>query len=156
MAIAQAHPAYQKAARYCSYQDRTEKEVRAKLSALGVTQETETEQLIQALKAKKLLDEERYVASFIRGRVVGKHWGKRKLQRALASQGVGATLIQKGLAALDDADYLRGLREVAERKKQALAGTPPQQEQQKLTNYLLQKGYEPALVDQTVQELVAE
>ncbi|MEM9416807.1 MAG: RecX family transcriptional regulator [Bacteroidota bacterium] len=153
MSIAQAHPAYPKAARYCSYQDRTEKEVRVKLHALGVTQETAVEELMQALRAEKFLDEERYVASFIRGRIVGKQWGRRKIQRALASKGVAEMLIRQGLAAIDEAAYLQGLRTVAERKKQVLADKDPRQ--QKLTNYLLQKGYEPDLVYQIVQELAA-
>ncbi|MEL6606847.1 MAG: hypothetical protein AAFP88_01180, partial [Bacteroidota bacterium] len=60
------HRAYEKATRYCSYQDRTEKEVRTKLRALGVMQEAEVAQLIQTLKAEKFLDEERYVASLDR------------------------------------------------------------------------------------------
>lgn len=156
MAIVDVHKAYQKVARYCAYQDRTEKEVRAKLQAVGVTQETEIEKLIETLKAEKFLDEERYVTSFVRGRLVGKHWGKRKIQLALASKGIAPDLIHKGLAAIEDPAYLQTLREIAIRKKQGLAGKDPRQDQQKLTNYLLQKGYEPDLVYQTVQELLGE
>ena len=150
------HPAYEKAARYCSYQDRTEKEVRSKLRTLGVTQEAEVVQLIQALKTEKFLDEERYVASFVRGRLIGKQWGKRKIRLALVGKGVEPALIDKELAVIEDADYLQTLQEVATKKKQGLAGKSPRQDQQKLTNYLLQKGYEPDLVYQIAQELVGE
>lgn len=150
------HPAYEKAARYCSYQDRTEKEVRTKLHALGVTQAAEVTQLIQALKTEKFLDEERYVASFVRGRLIGKQWGKKKIRLALAGKGVESTLIDRELAAIEDADYLQTLREVATKKQQGLAGKDARQDRQKLTNYLLQKGYEYDLVYPTVQELIAE
>ena len=148
------HPAYEKAARYCSYQDRTEREVRAKLRNLGITQEAEVAQLIHILKAEKFLDEVRYVASFVRGRLIGKQWGKRKIRLALAGKGVEPLLIDKELAAIEDADYLQTLREVARKKKQSLPGKDARQNQQKLTNYLLQKGYEHDLVYPTVQELV--
>jgi len=69
---------------------------------------------------------------------------------------LGQTLIQKGLAAIATTDYLQTLGDVAERKEKSLAGATPIQKRQKLTNYLLQKGYEPDLVCQTVQALVAQ
>ena len=96
------------------------------------------------------------MSSFVRGRLIGKHWGKRKIKLALAGKGVDASLIDKELAAIKEAEYLQTLREVATKKKQGLAGKDPRQDQQKLTNYLLQKGYEPDLVYQTVHELVGE
>jgi len=152
MATTKIQTVYSQIARYCSYQERTEKEVQVKLQALGITQAMEQHQLIQTLKNEKFLDDERYVASFIRGRLVHKYWGKRKLQLALASKGIDTALIQKGLAAINDDDYMQGLRKVAVCKIQALAGKD--YKQQKLTNYLLQKGYEPDLVSQMVQELI--
>lgn len=150
------HPAYAKAARYCSYQDRTEREVRTKLRALGITQEAEVARLIHELKAENFLDEARYVASFVRGRLIGKQWGKRKIQLALASKGIQEALISKELAAIEDTDYIQALREVARKKKQSLTGKDARQDRQKLTNYLLQKGYESDLVYQIAQELVGE
>jgi len=62
---------YQKAAHYCGYQERTEKEVQEKLRAWGVAQK-EVEHMIQALKADHFLDEERYVEAFIRSKYLGK------------------------------------------------------------------------------------
>lgn len=153
MALAKANKAYQQAAHYCSYQERTEQEVRAKLQALGIAQQ-EADQVIQALKAENFLNEERYVAAFIRGRFLGKHWGKRKLFVALTKRGVAPALIQKGLASIKEADYLQTLREVATQKKQYLVGADLQQDQQQLMRYLLQKGYEPELVSKTLQELL--
>ncbi len=147
--------AYQKAARYCSYQERTEQEVRNKLQALGVTQKGEKEQLVQVLKAAHFLDERRYVEAFIRGKVVGKQWGKKKLFITLANKGLDRALIRKGLDAIEDADYLRSLHKAAEQKERSLAKLAerdPVQYKQKLTNYLLQKGYEPEWIYQVVQE----
>jgi regulatory protein len=146
---------YQKATHYCGYQERTEKEVQGKLRTWGV-EKKEEERIIQTLKADHFLDEERYVEAFIRGKFLGKKWGKRKILDALTEKGLDQALIQKGIATIEPADYLRHLRYLAERKKQSLAGTPLIQARQKVTNYLLQKGYEPDLVIKTVQDLTGQ
>ncbi len=143
---------YQKAIRYCGYQERTEKEVQEKLRAWGVAQKEEEVRIIQALQEDNFLNEERYVEAFIRGKFLGKQWGKRKMFDVLTKKGVDSVLIQKGLATIETTDYLQHLRYVANRKKQSLAEASSIQGMQKLTNYLLQKGYEPDLVTQTVQE----
>jgi regulatory protein len=157
MVIDQEDSLYRKAAHYCGYQERTEKEVQGKLCAWGVEQKSEEERIIQALKADNFLNEERYVEAFIRGKFLGKQWGKRKILAALDKKGVvDQALIQKGIATIETTDYLQTLRYVADRKTKSLAREPSIQKRQKLTNYLLQKGYEPDLVYQTVQELVAQ
>ncbi|MHA7877348.1 MAG: regulatory protein RecX [Bacteroidota bacterium] len=153
MALDKEDTHYQRAAYYCSYQERTEKEVREKLHAWGVTQKEATH-IVHALKQDRFLDEERYIEAFVRGKFLAKKWGKRKLWATLINKGLDRTLIQKELSTIDDSDYLRSLRQVAEKKKQLLVGITAKQATQKLTNYLLQKGYEPNLVIPTVQEMI--
>jgi regulatory protein len=147
----QERAVYNKAARYCGYQERTEKEVQEKLLAWGVESKEEEARIIQALQAENFLNEERYVEAFIRGKFLGKQWGKRKMFDALTKKGLDPALIHKGLATIEPTDYLQQLRYIADQKKQSLAGTSSMQARQKLTNYLLQKGYEPELIIQTVQ-----
>lgn len=155
MASNQEETHYQKAARYCAYQERTEKEVQEKLRAWGVKQDEKT-YIIRTLKEDRFLDEERYVTAFIRGKFLTKKWGKRKLWAALVEKGINQTLIQKGLATIKDTDYIQSLYHVAKQKKQSLVGVTSMQERQKLINYLLQKGYESDLVIPTVQEIVTQ
>jgi len=146
---------YQRAARYCGYQERTEKEMREKLRTWGATQK-EAAHTIQTLKAENFLDEERYVEAFISGKSVAKKWGKRKLSTALTMKGVDQALIHQGLAAIEPTAYLQRLRYVADKKKRTLTGATAAQLKQKLTNYLLQKGYEPDLVIQTIQDIIVQ
>ena len=155
MVIDQEDSLYRKAAHYCGYQERTEKEVQEKLRVWGVAQE-EVARIIQTLKADRFLDEGRYLEAFIRGKFLGKQWGKRKLLAALSKKGLDQVLIQKGLDTIETPDYLQTLRYVADRKIASLAEATSMQKRQKLTNYLLQKGYEPDLVCQTVQERVVQ
>ncbi len=146
---------YQKAAHYCGYQERTKKEIQNKLRAWGVEKKVE-ERIIQTLKADHFLDERRYVEAFIRGKFLGKKWGKRKISTALTEKGFDQALIQQGVAGIENADYLQSLRYLADRKKQVLAGVSSLQAREKLTNYLLRKGYEPDLVIQTVKEIIGQ
>ncbi len=146
---------YQKAVRYCAYQERTEKEVQEKLRAWGVKQD-EITHIIRTLKQDRFLDEERYVTAFVRGKLLAKKWGKRKLWAVLMERGISQALIQKGLAVIEDTDYIQSLHHVAKQKKQSLADITSMQARQKLINYLLQKGYESDLVIRTVQEMITQ
>ena len=143
----------QKAQRYCSYQERTRKEVGDKLRTWGVPQRETVERILQMLTKERFLDEQRYVEAFIRGKFEGRRWGKRKLRVALTQKGLAPSLIQRGLDAITPTDYLTSLRYVANRKQQALLDLPPVQQKRKLTYYLLQKGYEPDLIGEIVREI---
>jgi regulatory protein len=153
VALDKSDAVYRKAMRYCDYQERTVKEVQEKLRGWGVADKDEA-YIIQALKEDRLLDEERYMAAFIRGKFLGKKWGKEKLAVVLTSKGLDQVLVRRGLAMIEDADYLQSLRDVAERRRASLAEATSTEAKQKLINYLLQKGYEFDLVIQTVQEII--
>ncbi|MCU0318284.1 MAG: RecX family transcriptional regulator [Amoebophilaceae bacterium] len=153
MALDKSDAVYQKAMRYCSYQERTVKEVQEKLRGWGVEGQNEAP-IIQALKEDRFLDEGRYIAAFIRGKFLGKKWGKEKLAAVLTSKGLDQVLVRQGLAMIEDADYIQSLRDVAERRSASLVEVTPTEAKRKLMNYLFQKGYEFDLVLQTVQEII--
>jgi regulatory protein len=153
MALDKSDAVYQKAMRYCGYQERTVKEVQEKLRGWGVEGKNEAH-IIQALKEDRFLDEGRYIAAFIRGKFLGKKWGKEKLAAVLTSKGLDQVLVRQGLAMIEDADYLQRLRDVAERRRASLAEASSTEARRKLMNYLFQKGYEFDLVMQVVQEII--
>ena len=145
---------YQKIACYCSYQERTKKEVMQKLHALGLSSEEVATQMIERLVQERFLDEERYVTAFIRGKFLHKRWGKRKLMAALAQKGISTEYIQAGLATISMTEYRQVIRDLAVQKKQTLLDMDTYQAQQKLTRYLLQKGFELEVVRPIVEELL--
>jgi regulatory protein len=144
---------YQKAQRYCSYQERTCKEVREKLRAWGIIQPEIIERILQMLTEQHFLDEQRYVEAFIRGKFVSRRWGKKKLSMALTQKGLAPSVIQQGLDAITPEDYRETLRYVAHRKQQSLLGMPFTQQKRKLRSYLLQKGYETDLIGTVLSEI---
>ncbi len=134
--------AKQKAARYCSYQERTLAEVAQKLANWGIQDKATIEKLLQELQQARFLDEQRYIAAFVRGRFEIKKWGKRKIYYALVRKQLPLSAIEEGLSLIEETAYLHTLEQLFLQKKNQLFPMEPRLAEQKITHYLLQKGYE--------------
>lgn len=124
------------------------------MHALGLGDGQVIAQIMQRLAREGFLDEERYVAAFVRGKFLNRGWGKRKLAAMLAQKGISAQHIQAGLAMISTDDYRQVVYNLAVQKKQQLLSMDVYQAQQRLTRYLLQKGYELDVVRPIVEELL--
>jgi regulatory protein len=140
--------------RYCQYQDRCQKEVRNKLYENGARKD-EVEDLMMELIAAKLLDEERFARSFARGKFRIKNWGRRKIIYELKQNQISDYCIKKGLAEIDEDEYLETLERLTEKKMPDI-----KKEQNifarraKLQRYLSQKGYENELVAAILKKFI--
>lgn len=124
--------------KYCAYQDRAESEVRQKLRTLEATP-AEIEKIIVDLKKEKYLDEERFVESFVRGKVNAKKWGKEKIKAHLMAKGICTSLIEQYLTNVDQEKYQQNLQDNISKwlkTNQLSTETSP-----KLYRHLLSKGY---------------
>lgn len=143
--------ALQKARHYCGYQERCHSEVKEKLYSFGLWKK-DVEEALSRLIEENYLNEERYAIQFAGGRFRMKGWGRVKIRYELKQKQVGEYCIKKALAALDEEDYDRALTKLAAGKWEAL-----QREanlfarRKKVQDYLLQKGYEPALINEAVK-----
>ncbi len=127
---------------YCAYQERSHQEVRYKLLELGVYG-LDLENHITVLIEENFLNEERYACSLVRGKFYYKHWGRHKIKQSLQQQQVSDYCIQKGMKEIDEADYVRTIKTLAEKKWLTLRAEKNKfTKMTKLKNYLLQKGYE--------------
>ena len=128
----------EKIRRYCAYQDRAESEVRLKLRQYEVTG-GEAERMVAELKEEGFLDEERYVDSFVRGKINVKKWGIEKIKSHLLAKGVAAKNIEKYLTEVNRELYAQNLQTVMEKWLR----THPDQSATSPTLYrhLLSKGY---------------
>lgn len=153
-------PAYllakQKLARYCSYQERNKKEVQQKLVAYKELSPAEAEQIIEDLVEERFLDERRYLTAFVNDKFHLNKWGKTKIYHSLAGTGIDSTLIEQSLAQIPPAAYEETLRQLACKKKASLAGQPDRMIQKKLINYLLQRGYELTLIQESLKNLLQQ
>ena len=132
----------EKIKQYCAYQERSHQEVRSKLLSMEVYG-NELENCMSMLIAENYLNEERYARAIARGKFRVKHWGRIKIKQALKQQQVSDYCIRQAMEEIDEDEYRHTLQALADKKRSTLENEANDfVRQQKLKNYLLQKGYE--------------
>ncbi|OUJ73726.1 regulatory protein RecX [Hymenobacter crusticola] len=144
--------ALQKIAAFCAYQDRNQKEVEEKLRSYGLD-EDEAGEIIIRLSREKLLDEERYAKSFVRGKYRLKKWGRRRIVQDLKFKGISEYCIKQGLKEIDGDEYYQNLVELLEKKDRQEKEKNPRARRQKLQLFLTAKGYEADLIKIALDDL---
>lgn len=139
----------EKARKYCDYQERCLQEVKDKLKSWMAVPEV-IDKVISQLEKENYIDEDRYVRSFALGKLRNNKWGRTKILQALRSKKIPELIIQIGLQEIDDEDYVRTLKAVLSSKK--LNEKDPYKRKAKLAQYAIQKGFQPPLVWQIINE----
>jgi len=141
---------------FCNYQERSHQEVRNKLYDLGASK-TEVEDTIAQLIEKDLINEERFARAIARGKFRLKQWGRIKIKVQLKQHKVSEYCIKKAMTEIDEEEYEQVLQKLTTRKwndyKSLRILT---QRKYKVTQYLLQKGYEMNLVQIAINKLINE
>lgn len=125
--------------RYCAYQDRCTQEVVAKLRSWQV-EEQEQRQVLQILKNDGFIDDERYVQSYIRGKINSKQWGVQKIRLGLLQKGISKNLIDKYIEDINPEQYTDNIQ-TSIRKWTQSHGPVTQENITKLYRHLMAKGY---------------
>lgn len=144
--------ALQKLRHYCAYQERCHKEVKEKLYGFGLNR-NDVDEAISTLIEENYLNEERYAIAFAGGYFRTKQWGRVKIMYELKNKGVSQYCINKAMKEIDEDDYLNTMRELISKKKDSLSdeGLNTFQLNQKILNYMLQRGYESQLVQRELR-----
>jgi len=138
--------AIQKLRHYCAYQERSHAEVKEKLYSLGLWKQDVDKAISQLIEAD-CLNEERFAKAFAGGKFRMKHWGRVKIKYELKQKQVSEYCIKKGLKEIDEEDYLKTLNKLKEEKLLTLKSEKNiLVRKRKLSDYLLQKGYERDLI----------
>jgi regulatory protein len=145
--------AWEKARHFCAYQEGNHQEVKEKLYSFGLYQE-EVEQLMSKLIEENFLNEERFALAYAGGKFRMNHWGRIKITHALREKQLSAYCIRMAISAIDEDQYLRRLHQLAATKQQELKHRyQGWQLNQKIFQYLLQKGYEKELIKNCIERL---
>lgn len=144
--------AVQKLKHYCSYQERCHHEVKQKLWELRVPRQVHDE-VITSLIEEDYLNEERFAKLFVGGKFRVKGWGKKKILYALKEKQISQYIIREAMKEIDEDDYRLSAWKYAEKKYKELKGEQHLIRTKKTMDYLKQKGYEPELASQVVNEI---
>lgn len=138
---------------YCAYQERCHKEVEQKLFDLKMIPEAK-EHILLHLMQHNFLNEERYAKSFVRGKFTIKKWGKIKIINELKFKNISAYNIKTALKEINEDDYFRTLELIAEKKLPLIKESNPYKKRNKLSTFLISKGYESTLVFEVVKTII--
>lgn len=139
---------------YCNYQERCHSQVRDKLFSLGCPYK-DVDGYIAELIEKDLLNEQRFTCSFVRTRFGQKHWGRKKIVFQLKQLNISDYCIRKGLAEIDDEEYLRTAAKLMEKKWNELRTEKNvYKRKQKVFQYLHQKGFETDVITEMLKEIM--
>ena len=144
--------ALQKIAAFCAYQERTHKEVEAKLKSYGLD-EDEAGEIIIRLSREKLLDEVRFAQAFVRGHVNQKKWGRRRILQELKQKGLSEFCIKAGMKEVDGDVYYQNLLDLAAKKDRQEKEPHPHKRRQKIAQFLTGKGYEQDFIKMALDDL---
>jgi len=143
-----------KAARYCAYQERCQKEVRNKLYTLGLNT-PQVEELLAYFITEGFVNEERFARSFAGGKFRVKSWGKMKIIRQLKSREISDYCIEKALTEIGEEEYFTTLNNlISKRNDQGVEDVFVRRDG--IAKYLINKGYEPDLVWAHLKALIPE
>lgn len=138
---------------YCAYQERCHQEVRNKLYDLGSTT-SEVEEMISHLITEGYLNEERFARAFAGGKFRLKNWGKIKIVQSLESKGLTQNCIKAGLSEIQEEDYRNTIESLLIKKINSIEEPNLFVKRDRVSNYLIQKGFEPDLVWTMVKDKV--
>ncbi len=138
---------------FCAYRDRSQKEVEEKLIYMRMIPAAREKIIIQLMQ-ENFLNEERFARSFARGKFRIKKWGRNKIKQELKAREISTPLIRIALTEIDEKEYVKTLRDLAEKKSLLLKEKDSFKKRNKLSNFLLQKGYESSLVYEVAGEIL--
>lgn len=128
--------------RYCAYQERCHKEVRAKLQEMRMIPEA-IDLIVGHLLEHNFLNETRFAQAFARGKFRTKKWGKQRIVRELKLRDISAYNIKMALAEISDTDYNATFHDLAEKRWQQLEReTNTTYKKKKFSDYLMYRGWE--------------
>lgn len=144
--------AREKIRRYCAFQERSHQEVRNKLYEYGIYR-SDIDEMLADLITEGYLNEERFSKAFAGGKFRMKKWGRIKISHALESKGISPNCIRIGLKEIDETSYVNTLRELLEEKSRQIDEGDIFVLRDRISKYVIQKGYEPDIVWKEINQL---
>lgn len=139
--------------RYCSFQERSHREVRSKLNDFFLN-ENEVNEVIAELINQNFLNEERYAIAYAGGKFRTRKWGRIKIEQMLKFNEVSERNIKKALEEIPESDYLQTIKDVITKRLTSEKENDPLKRKFKTANYLMSRGFENELTFKILDEVL--
>ena len=144
---------FDKLLRFCAYQERCEWDVHRKLKKLAFEDKNGIKKLLQELKDLDVLNEKRFVETFVRGKFRLKKWGPQRIKYELRSRKVNDELIQFGLSLIESEEFHEQFRSIAEKKWNSIKAKSTFEKKSKFLRYFYNKGYDTDTINSYLREI---
>ncbi|WP_422106901.1 regulatory protein RecX [Winogradskyella sp.] len=145
--------AQKKLERYCAYQERCHKEVKAKLLEMRMIPEA-IDQIIVHLIGHNYLNEERFAKTFVRGKFRIKKWGKNRLVSELKHRDISRYAIESALKEIDETEYDLTLDNLIKKRLGQVKENNVYRKKRKVADYALYRGWESHLVYEKLKQYI--
>lgn len=130
-----------RALRFLSYRDRSEKEIRTKLKQVGYD-ENIIEWVVGELKRLKFLDDQRFAQSFAQTQMITRPVGEYFLKRELKQKGLDEELIEQTVAkTYEEKDQVSVALELAQQRKKRYQNVDELKAKKRVSDFLLRRGF---------------
>ena len=136
---------YKKISLYCSYQERSHKEVLLKISKSNISK-NETDKIVAKLITENFLNETRYAIAYAKGKFRIKNWGKMKIINKLKQQNISSWNINKAIAEIDKDEYSKSFNLIFNKLNLKYNYLKKIYRKKKILSILYSKGWEYELI----------
>ena len=136
---------YKKISLYCSYQERSHKEVLLKISKSNISKK-ETDKIVAKLITENFLNETRYAITYARGKFRIKNWGKIKIISKLKQQNISFWNINKAIEGIDKDEYIKSFNLIFNKVNLKYNYLKNINRKKKILSILYSKGWEYELI----------
>jgi len=127
--------------RYCAYQERSPFEVKKKLMSF-TSDSNQLDDIMASLIEEGFVKLERFVESYVQGKINQKRWGKLKIKNGLIQNRIPAEVIEEALSNIDLEKYRKNIEILVLKKISSINKKASLFEKKtKVLRFLSSKGY---------------
>lgn len=134
-----------KAARFCTYQERAPKQVLEKLSSYGL-HEVQVVKVMEELVNEGFINEARFATSYANGKFRLKKWGRLKIKLGLERYELDPICIESVLRDIPSDEYTHILTQLIEKKWNSVKAPDSYIRKHKVAQFAMSRGFEPDLI----------
>ena len=137
---------------YCTYQERSHKEVTEKLFKMGLKKNT-VDEILSNLIQNNFINEARFASSYTSGKFRIKLWGKKRIKYGLKNHKVSDYNIQSALNQIRDEDYEKTLNHLTKKILNSCGKENLNKKKLKLFAALKYRGWELELIYRQIKKI---
>lgn len=141
--------ALQRLTALCAQAEHCEYEMLEKMRKWEVD-EADKERIMEYLRNKKFVDDERYAKAFVKDKIKYNKWGRRKVEQGLWLKHINEDIRQRVLDEVDDSAYKRVLMDLLKAKRRSIKAESDYEMNTKLIKFALSRGFDYGIVRQCI------